>query len=163
MCFYTKLVFPPAYAEPCNLYQYLNLVTYVCVSLFVCLYIQIEKELNRFEKKSFLPKKVWTTKVTLAIILEVKTTTPSCRKPDKPSKTGFSGLALLYLEKLFFDFDENRQNGVKDMSTPKYEKELKEKEDIANTHSFSLHVSIKNRTRIVNQPQITFSIFCVLP
>merc|ERR1712112_87294 len=40
---------------------------------------------------SFFPRKVWTQGVTW-VILEVSNTTPSCRKPDKPSKTGLFGL-----------------------------------------------------------------------
>ena len=54
-----QLVFPPAYAETCNLYQYLNLVTYVCVSffcLFVCLYIQMKKNSTDLKKIVFAYK-----------------------------------------------------------------------------------------------------------
>ena len=39
-------------------------------------------------KNSFFTEKVWTANVTWAI-LEVSPTTPSCRKPEKPSKNGF--------------------------------------------------------------------------
>ena len=57
---------------------------YVCV--YVCMYVTPNKEKYWADlKNSFFPAKVWTAKVTWAI-LEVSPTTPSCRKPEKPSK-----------------------------------------------------------------------------
>ena len=59
---------------------------YVCVCVFVCLFVYPnKKKFSTDLKNSFFPRKVWTQGVTWAI-LEVSNTTPSCRKPDKPSK-----------------------------------------------------------------------------
>ena len=58
----------------------------VCVS--VCLFVRANKENYWTDlKNSFFVRKVWTAKVTWAI-LEVSHTTPSCRKPNKPLKNG---------------------------------------------------------------------------
>ena len=76
----------------------------MCVCLFV---YPNKKKFSTDLKNSFFPRKVWTLGVTWAI-LEVSNTTPSCRKPDKPSKKqGFFGLSRQYCEDLLIDFDEN--------------------------------------------------------
>merc|ERR1712114_142085 len=66
----------------------------MCVCLFVCLFVPPNKEKYWANlQNSFFPAKLWTARVTWAI-LEVSPTTPSCRIPQKPSKnrrkTGFS-------------------------------------------------------------------------
>merc|ERR1712112_354219 len=53
---------------------------------YVCMYVYPnKKKFSTDLKNSFFPGKVWTLGVT-AEILEVSNRTPSCRKPDKPSK-----------------------------------------------------------------------------
>merc|ERR1712112_216665 len=79
----------------------------MCVCVYVCMCIQIKKKVFLPFEKKFFPKKVWILGVTWAI-LEVSNTTPSCRKPDKPSKNRvFFGLSRQYCEDLLIDFDEN--------------------------------------------------------
>ena len=73
---------------------------------YVCLCIQIKKKFSTDLKNSFFPRKVWTLGVTWAI-LEVSNTTPSCRKPDKPSKNRVFRIPRKYCEDLLIDFDEN--------------------------------------------------------
>ena len=101
----------------------------MCVCVFVCLFVPLNKEKYwAVLKNSFFPAKVWTAKVRWAI-LEVSPTTPSCRKPQKPTKnrrkTVVFGLPRLYCKKFLHDFDENWLNGVKDIFAPKYEKRIK--------------------------------------
>ena len=95
----------------------------------VCVFVPLDKEKYWANLKNvFFPAKVWTAKVTWAI-LEVSPTTPSCRKPEKPSKnrrkTGFFELPRLYCKKFLHKFNKNWLNGVKDIFAPKYEKKTK--------------------------------------
>ena len=76
--------------NPEKKFEYVIIDDNICdgYTMCVCLYVYSNKKSSQpIWKKSFFPRKVWTQGVTLAI-LEVSNTTPSCKKPDKPSKNG---------------------------------------------------------------------------
>merc|ERR1712112_47428 len=90
--------------------------------MFVCVYVYPnKKKFSTDLKNSFFPRKVWTPGVTWAI-LEVSNTTPSCRKPDKPSK---NRVFLTSETDLLLDFDENWHKCIKDMPAPQNKKKYK--------------------------------------
>ena len=109
------------------LWRAMYVCVYVCVCVCMCVIRNKKKYWTNF-KNSFFPAKVSTVWVTWAI-LEVSPTTPSCRKPEKPSKNhrkpGFFELPRLYCKKFLHEFNENWLNGVKDIFAPKYEKRIK--------------------------------------
>merc|ERR1712112_697534 len=70
------------------------------MGMCVCLYVTPNKEKYWADfKNSFFPTKVWTAKVTWAI-LKVSPTTPSCRKPQKLSKNGVFRTSKTVLQKV---------------------------------------------------------------
>merc|ERR1712112_235528 len=103
-------------------YKYILLSVYViynnicvgrtlCVCMYVCSCIQIKKKFSTDLKNSFFPRKVWTLRVTWAI-LEVSNTTPSCRKPDKPSKNGVFWTSETVLRRFTDSFRRKWTQGV---------------------------------------------------